>query len=904
MKKKTIGLSIFVLSLLSLLFIISSVQASSFYGYVKFANTTAMNGTNVTVNFYDMGGQGPTLNSTYSNLSDTNGLFNFTDISPSGQFFDIEIRHYNDTTNKYADYVGSNIPMFDLSMFDRTNNLTFYMQPAATINISAENATGAPIGFQYQIKDTSLGYPLSQNFASDATNALMYVPIGRNYSVMIYPNMTFPVSKDITTLDINSSSRYFTYTFNTSVSFQRLEGYAMQPNGTIGGFDDLHVVSYLLEPGRMVYMGDNSMAMYNFTGPGGTGDIYNASSGEYNISVIGPAENGSIISFIVGQLGSDYYGAFKEIHLSYGADPSQTNVTLQKLSGKTTDISAGFPPGNITLNLSKEQFQILNNDGTVFTGQAHIEVVLDYEDWNMTNFTMMLDTSNSDNGTFSIPLLNMTGVQKINVFSQDGSPLKKQVSASDLNSDTSINLSLNSALKMEKPDGNNLSGSLFVDMIKDNAACNVPNYNATNCSYFGGEKEQDAVDPFSVVMSGAPITFVMRNSLGITVMYENVDMLASGPPDALFDDSATNKSTSSVFQQAWRFGSTGPDIYDSVIIGVPYNAGSSSATGFNDSEPMNITVPYLYGDDFSNPLWNGSANSNNISEIGNFSNLSDFTDYIGNAYEAYINGTGIPCNESDSNLSSGLCYKDTTDHILWFKIPHFSGIGPSIVGDVITATSTPPASSGGGGGGGGGAIPTTANSHSWTKITPGAATIMKDFDSSIGLKQIAITVNNAAQNVEISVTKYDSKPANVSVAVSGNVYQYMHIDTENLTENLSRATLTFRVNKTWVNSNGGQDNVSVYKIEDGGSQWTELNTTYDSEDSQYDYYNATVTSFSYFAIAQTSVASNPETTTQQGTQASSSSLWWLWLIIAVAIVVAFVLWLARKRPETRASSYK
>ena len=74
--------------------------------------------------------------------------------------------------------------------------------------------------------------------------------------------------------------------------------------------------------------------------------------------------------------------------------------------------------------------------------------------------------------------------------------------------------------------------------------------------------------------------------------------------------------------------------------------------------------------------------------------------------------------------------------------------------------------------------------YSFTKITPGAATIIKDFNSETGLKQIEIQVNNEAQNVRVSVTKYDGRPADVSVSKTGKVYQYMQISVQNLADKL------------------------------------------------------------------------------------------------------------------------
>ena len=195
--------------------------------------------------------------------------------------------------------------------------------------------------------------------------------------------------------------------------------------------------------------------------------------------------------------------------------------------------------------------------------------------------------------------------------------------------------------------------------------------------------------------------------------------------------------------------------------------------------------------------------------------------------------------------------------------------------------------SGCGGAGDGTTPPKTI--HSWTKITPGAATIMKDFDSEIGVKQIQIEVNNEAQNVEITVTKYSGKPAAVSIAKSGKIHQYLQIDTKNLEDKLKKAIVNFRAEKTWMTSNNVvKENVDVYKFNEGSSVWDELESTYVEEDNNYYYYDVELTSFSYFAIAEKAAEGEGEEGTGDGTTPSDEekkNLTWLWILIILIIVV-------------------
>ncbi len=182
--------------------------------------------------------------------------------------------------------------------------------------------------------------------------------------------------------------------------------------------------------------------------------------------------------------------------------------------------------------------------------------------------------------------------------------------------------------------------------------------------------------------------------------------------------------------------------------------------------------------------------------------------------------------------------------------------------------------------------------HSWTQITPGVVTIMKDFDSEIGIKQIQINVNNPAQNVKITVTKYSAKPAEVSVEKSGKVHQYLQIGAENFDNTLDKATVEFRAEKSWaVSVELGKNDIAVFRYNETASRWDELTTNSTGEDVTYYYYEVELDEFSYFAISEKSVVSEEELVL--GVEKSKL---WLWILIAVAII-AIVFWRMKAKKE-------
>jgi PGF-pre-PGF domain-containing protein len=176
-----------------------------------------------------------------------------------------------------------------------------------------------------------------------------------------------------------------------------------------------------------------------------------------------------------------------------------------------------------------------------------------------------------------------------------------------------------------------------------------------------------------------------------------------------------------------------------------------------------------------------------------------------------------------------------------------------------------------------------------SEIKPGAATVTKFTDAATGLKQIEITVNNPAQNVQITVTKYDSKPAAVSVSKTGTV-QYVQISTQNLANKMTGAKVQFQVEKSKISN---KDNVVISKFDETAKKWNDLATDYASEDSKFYYYDVEVSSFSYFAISETALVAGNDAGTN-GASGTTGGLMWLWIVLAV-VVIALVVWAVMRK---------
>ena len=633
-------------------------------------------------------------------------------------------------------------------------------------------------------------------------------------------------------------------------------------------------------------------------------DEYNLTSGFYNITLPGPAESVTYMLFATAREGSNYYGGYRNITMGYSDSGTELDFTIYPLmstdwASQNSNISLMNPtsPGYVNISSAKQQFNLINvSNATLSNVNAHIEIKVDYSNYGGTEFTFMMDTS-SGSASFYLPLLNVTGIKEINIFSQSYAPRRVGTkTVTQILNNNNITLTI---FNPEGIDGDDFSEDIQIAMYKSNSTCNVPNPD-DSCIVLDSTNVDD-LNPLSVVMGGGKLNFRMGLiSSGIIVQYVNVDLIASGPPDAMFDSEATT-STSNGFDSAMRFGSTGPTIYDYVLISMPYTPGSSSQTGLDENSDVNISIPLFYDENW-NIIWNSSENGTSGNSLGanNTHYLKHFSEW-----DVLMKQNNCTKNQSELNATNP-CYIDTANNRIWLRLPHFSGTQPRIIGDLITADSNGGGSSGGGGSGIVTTIQIPKKIESWLLITPGAAAIMKNFSSEIGIKEITITVNNPAQNVTITITKHTDKPAEVSVEKQGKVYQYLEINAENLRTNLDNAIVEFRVQKSWTINNSFHGNeIAIFKFNENSEMWDELETIYFEEDSTYYYYHVDLEDFSYFAIGEKESVSILETEEipyeepeenlfEDEEKTKSFLLWWGILIGAVVVVLTVTLILLKK----------
>ena len=709
---------VLIVFLVSLSFVSADDLPWDFYGYVKDVDGNALNNSVINVTLWTMGGGAPSCmgsNSTTSYNHSTNGVgwFNVSITANSSWLYKPVITHRNSTTNA-VDFVGQALPTFPFGEFNDTFDINFYLRDAGTLNLTAVNRTGDRVQFWYQVKDAKLSYTIEEEWDNMVDEAIIYVPRDRNYSVMIFANESMPVSFSWNNFsaesdyDIDDLSTYNVTIhtvhkqFNLSDGGVRVSGY-INTSG-ISGWDEFKIVPYLLETENMVYLGDDAGVPLNmsFGSDYPSSDEYNLATGWYNITLPAAVETSNFILFATARNGTTYYGGYRNLTLNFTSpDEDGFNFTMYGLLGDAANITRDdFASGVKSVNIStaKQSFNLINTteNVTLESVSAYFEISVDYSDYDCKEITFMINLDNSD-GILSIPLLNVTGIKEMNVYSTDYAPRRiDKMSVSEIRSNNNITMA---SFNPGDIDGALEDSQIFVKFYYSNSTCDVPNPDdACQIGAFGPDESQtrDSFSPLSVIIGGGKLSFRMGYG-NINIHYVDVDLLASGPPDMMFENDAGSSESSTSFENAIKFGSAGPSIYDYVLISFPYTEGSTTTTGLNEENDVNMSIPTLYDEDW-NTIWSTTSNGTSGDALaGNYSHYSARS----SEWETLIQSKNCTKNVSDFNVTNP-CYVDTTNNMIWVRLPHFSGVDPTITGYLLTATSNDDddtSSSGGGGGG-------------------------------------------------------------------------------------------------------------------------------------------------------------------------------------------------------------
>jgi PGF-pre-PGF domain-containing protein len=410
---------------------------------------------------------------------------------------------------------------------------------------------------------------------------------------------------------------------------------------------------------------DAELDMQSQGAPGTVVDILNSTTGYYQLAIPGSTASENRSYFIAAYAsnntanaaGTLHFGGFVNVSLS--ADTSM-NITLRPLAGS---LALGT-----NVNTSKVSFNLIDGTNNQSAGQSFVFAEVNYTVTGGPRVEANLIINANSTGGFSIPLYNTTTAgaksAKLKIFSNRFSPREIVYTPAQITGNASINITLQT-FELKSPENVALEATIY--FMVSNSTCDVPYPNLATIDNGGcllSSADDDSFNPLKALAMGKTSLRIQQTS-GVTLHYVGVDLLASGPPDAVYNDSRVASTSSSTnLADIWRFGSLGPKIYDKVIIGIPYNESTT-----NENGTFKMKIPYFYDNDW-NVIWNISANDT--------SQLPDgYGDYNSTTYTGYINGTGITCSKT---VATSTCYANLTNNTIWMTIPHFSGTGPEVNG--------------------------------------------------------------------------------------------------------------------------------------------------------------------------------------------------------------------------------
>ncbi len=873
----------------------------AFAGYIKNETGGIINGTNVSIYRFTTSQTGPpteTLDTQITVTDNNTGIFNFGSLNGSVSMYLLKFIHYNATNS--ATKTGTVLPAFPAQMYYSIsssvdisfNGSTFYLQPAATLRLNATNSSGAFVPFGYEVIDQKIGFPIASNIkGNESTWKDIVVPTGRSYSVMILRELSQFMTvgnfgqqcdgKHLSAMNCSappkSNSSFGTLTAggvtlittNLTVTSQGIYGCINISTGASPNKDIINITSIVLRivpfstssgafipPMRAEERPINTTLAVNYT-TSQTNKINNSLNMScvghrafYNFSIMGGGFDyviefyGKNASYIAGigeaDSGGVYLAGFQNVTIN--APHTQQNITLYALAGNyvTNNISGK------EANTSMMKISIINSSGSAITTSMHIETSVKNSAAGIGTINYVVETLT--NGTFYLPILNNSNWAEVSIFPDNSPPMKKKLNLTAAENNVTL-VTIDPTSNGDKGLRQmNASGSLV--LIDSSGMPFDLRFLRTGTNEVITNMSADNFNPLKALVAGKVDLEIKMRATNITMKFYNFDMFSAKQPPmfAVMDNSTLTSSVS----QTWQFGNFVPkEVYDNATLIIPY-----SNSTVNESWSYKMKVPVLYEEDQNNAhqfkvAWN-------LSRGDTSAQLSDdLIAYNDSGYRELLTSAGVDCS---TNMNSGaVCLMDQASEEFIIKIPHFSGLTPSVSGTAPSPSGTTTPSSGTGGGVGGD-VTNKTRFTSWIKITPGAATIWNLFDKDLGIKQINITVNNPAQSVTITITKYAGLPAEVTKAKSGKVYKYLKINTTNLERNLSKAIITIQVEKSWLkNNNLTKDKMALFKFD---GVWKELKTDYKEEDSTNYYYDTELTSFSYFAIAEKETAplTTPSTT--------------------------------------------
>ncbi|MFH0832073.1 MAG: hypothetical protein V1886_04390, partial [archaeon] len=650
-----------------------TVNAFSLSGYVKNSTYNNFSGANVSIYEYVMSSSGPPTETIIKSVTTgAGGNFTINSINQSygGMNYKVKVT-INDSVGNVIEVGPSLPPMPRQALLYSMNGGTFTTQTATTLRLYAFNNISVvsqgikntidAMNFGYEVIDQTLGFPIESNVRTSVATADVIVPTNRNYTILFVRDPASFVTNSTCTEGVGAMSRYacpappvsVSITSNQMISLQNTTGWdRTNESVTINSTQSVVTINKSLAFTQVVLSGclniignttetnltnltykmipwegfmppiKGDISDFNVTsnasyipGLNGTGLVgngkWNCTLGSFNLTLMGASSgiNWMVEAYANGT--NEYFAAFQ--NLTMGTTDKRFNLTLKRLLGQ-------YSEGRT----NKVEVIIQDDNGTA-PQSATVEVYVRSPVFGAMHY--IIETL-SANGRFNISLINDTTEAKIRVYSNMYAPRDQTLNLSANRTNVTLysfrpqKILADGTISSSKAQGTGMS----IKFMKYSTACNVFTP-ASSCQI--GDSKNGNFDPLQAMMGGKTNLMMKSSASNISLYFINVDMLASGPPDALMNDNASNPvATSTNFNQLWKFGSLAPDVYEKVIIGIPYSTAANE-----EDFPYYFNITYLYNENMK-MIWNGSVNT--TAQLP-----SEYSDYDTNLF-----GNGLLCTKS------------------------------------------------------------------------------------------------------------------------------------------------------------------------------------------------------------------------------------------------------------------
>jgi PGF-pre-PGF domain-containing protein len=137
-----------------------------------------------------------------------------------------------------------------------------------------------------------------------------------------------------------------------------------------------------------------------------------------------------------------------------------------------------------------------------------------------------------------------------------------------------------------------------------------------------------------------------------------------------------------------------------------------------------------------------------------------------------------------------------------------------------------------------------------SSITPTEPAVIEITNHYMSATRITINVNAPVSDVSLTITEVNISSGGFQIGFQGLPYQAFEITMKNLSNaEIQNASIEFKVNKTELLAhNLTIDDVFLYRKPANETDWSALNTTYLSNDTNYYYFSSVTPGFSTFLI--------------------------------------------------------